>query len=75
MDIEKLICKICNVNELPLALNVQEVARILKVCEANAYTLCRSEGFPSVVVGRRIVIPTLAFIEWMKSPVTCKGKG
>ncbi len=71
MDIEKLICKICNVNELPLALTVQEVARILKVCEANAYILCHSKGFPSVVVGRRIVIPTLAFIDWMRNPIAC----
>ena len=57
-----------SVEELPLSLTVNDISQILGIGKQNAYSLCHSKGFPSVKIGKRIVIPKLAFIEWMKNP-------
>ena len=49
-------------DDLPLILNVNDVASILAISKVSAYELVKSKGFP---VGRRIKIPKAAFIEWL----------
>lgn len=51
--------------ELPLMLSVPEVAAVLGISQAGAYELVRTEGFPSLKVGSRIVVPKEKFIEWI----------
>ena len=60
--------KTYTIENLPLSLNVEDVAQILDLSKKNAYELCHSKGFPCVQVGRRMIIPKLAFIKWMESP-------
>lgn len=60
--------RICSFDELPLTLTVEEVAEILGICKANAYSLCHNENFPSVKVGNRLIIPRPAFVLWMTNP-------
>jgi len=67
--IEKINC----IENLPLSLTVDDVANALGLSKKNAYTLCHSKDFPCVQVGRRLIIPKLAFIEWMKTP-NCGGR-
>jgi hypothetical protein len=57
-----------NLDELPLSLKVSDISKILDISLGNAYVLCHSEEFPSVAIGRRIVIPKLAFIKWLENP-------
>lgn len=52
-------------DDLPLILNVNDVASILAISRVSAYELVKSNGFPVVRVGRRIKIPKAAFIEWL----------
>ncbi len=61
--------KIKNVEELPLSLTVSDISLILGISKQNAYELCHSEDFPSVQIGKRIIITKLAFIEWLKNPI------
>ena len=49
--------------ELPLMLSVPEVAAALGISQAGAYELVRTDGFPSLKVGSRIVVPKEKFIE------------
>lgn len=56
------------VDEMPLSLTVDDVAGILGISKNNVYALCHSNDFPSVQVGRRWVIPKLAFVKWMENP-------
>lgn len=49
--------------ELPLMLSVPEVAAVLGISQAGAYELVRTDGFPSLKVGSRIVVPKEKFIE------------
>ncbi len=51
--------------ELPLMLSVPEVAAVLGISQAGAYELVRTDGFPSLKVGSRIVVPKEKFIEWI----------
>lgn len=51
--------------ELPLMLSVPEVAAVLGISQAGAYELVRTDGFPSLKVGSRIVVPKERFIEWI----------
>ena len=43
--------------DLPLMLSVPEMAAALGISRAGAYELARSEGFPALRIGTRIVIP------------------
>ncbi len=51
--------------ELPLMLSVPEMAAALGISRAGAYELARSEGFPALRIGTRIVIPKDKLQEWV----------
>ncbi len=53
--------------ELPFSLNVEDVAELLGISRVSAYNLCHTVTFPAVRVGKRIVIPTEKFLEWLNS--------
>lgn len=52
-------------DDLPLTLTVMEVAEVLRISRAGAYDLVRTEGFPALKIGSRIVVPKEKFIQWM----------
>ncbi|MFR3179171.1 helix-turn-helix domain-containing protein [Dysosmobacter welbionis] len=52
--------------ELPLMLSVPEMAAALGISRAGAYELARSEGFPALRIGTRIVIPKDELREWIR---------
>ena len=51
--------------QLPLSLNANDIAAVLGISRANAYTLMRAKGFPTIFIGKRMVVPRDKFIEWM----------
>ena len=53
-------------DELPLMLSVPEMAAALGISRAGAYELVRTEGFPALKIGSRIVIPKDELQEWVK---------
>ena len=52
-------------DELPLMLSVPDVAAVLGISRAGAYELARSDGFPSLTIGSRIIVPKDKFIRWI----------
>ena len=52
-------------DELPLTLTVLEVGEALGISRAKAYDLARSEGFPSMRIGTRILVPRDKLIRWI----------
>ena len=52
-------------DELPVMLSVPEVAAVLGISRAGTYELVRQEGFPSLSIGSRIIVPKDKFIAWI----------
>ena len=46
-------------------LSVPEVGKVLGISRARAYELVRSDSFPKIRIGNRIVIPRDKFIAWI----------
>ena len=59
-------------DDLPLMLSVQDVASALGISRAGAYELVKSEGFPAMNIGIRIIVPKEEFILWIKQKVSGK---
>ena len=59
-------------DDLPLMLSVQDVAAVLGISRAGAYELVKSEGFPAMNIGSRIIVPKEEFILWIKQKVSEK---
>ena len=51
--------------ELPLMLSVLEMAATLGISRAGAYELARTEDFPALKIGTRVVIPKDKLKEWV----------
>ena len=54
-----------DIEKMPFALNAKQVAEILGVARNTAYTLMHSEGFPTLHVGRRLLVPKDKLLQWM----------
>ncbi len=65
-------CTYKNYDELPLMLNVVQVASVLGISRAGAYELVHSEGFPALKIGSRIVLPKDKLREWIDANTTQK---
>lgn len=59
--------KYTNYNDLPLMLSVPDVASVLGISRAGAYELVRSDGFPALRIGSRIVVPKEKFMDWINT--------
>ena len=60
-------------DELPLMLSVPEMAAALGISRAGAYELVRTEGFPALKIGSRIVIPKDKLREWVNESINTKS--
>ena len=54
-------------DELPLMLNMKQLANLLGISDASAYELIQEEGFPSLRIGKRIVVPKEELQNWISA--------
>ena len=59
-----------SLEQLPLALSAEDVAQVLGISRANAYTLMHSKGFPTIKIGKRMTVPKDKLIEWIDKQTT-----
>ena len=50
---------------MPYTLNAQQMAEILNISKNMAYTLMHSEGFPTIHVGKRLLVQKNKLLQWM----------
>jgi len=50
-------------------MTVEQMGAELGICRQSAYELARSNGFPTVRIGKRMVIPVAAFEKWLEDQV------
>lgn len=60
---------ITSFGQLPVTLKADEVAAVLGISRANAYVLMRSEGFPTIHIGKRMIVPRDKLVEWIEGQV------
>ena len=58
-----------NYDDLPLMLSVPDLTEALGISRARAYELVKSEGFPALHIGNRILIPKEELIAWIKDNI------
>lgn len=52
-------------DDLPLFLNAETVAKVLGVSPSSAYELLHEDGFPTLRVDSRMVVPKEQFLQWV----------
>ena len=60
-------------DDLPLFLNAELVAKVLGVSPSSGYELMHEDGFPTLRIGSRMVVPKEKFIQWVEEHT--KGSG
>ena len=59
-----------SLDQLPITLRADELAAVLGISRAGAYTLMRSKGFPTIFIGKRMVVHRDKFIQWIDEQVS-----
>ena len=52
-------------DQLPIILNANAIAQTLGISRAGAYELMHSEGFPTLRIGKRMMVSKEHFIQWI----------
>ena len=52
-----------------MCMSVPEMAKALGISRPTAYTLANRDDFPSIRIGKRIIIPRDAFVKWLHETV------
>lgn len=50
----------------PAVYTVPEIAAMLRINVTRAYELTKQKDFPAIKIGRRIVVPKVAFERWLE---------
>ncbi len=66
--------EIISYEQLPLTLKADQVAAVLGISRANAYTLLRREDFPTLRIGKRMLVPRDRFIQWIAENTQKQGR-
>lgn len=51
---------------VPKVMNAKQVAEYLGISKQGAYNLMNTESFPTLRVGKRLLVSTDRFLEWIK---------
>lgn len=55
-----------------MTMTVPEMAQQLGISRPKAYELAKRDGFPALHLGKRVIIPTAAFEDWLMENATSK---
>lgn len=58
--------EVINIADLPAVLSASDVALILGISRAFAYNLFHSDGFPLITIGKRRLVRTDKFLNWLE---------
>ena len=56
-------------DELPLYLNADTVAKLFGISTSSAYELMREKDFPSVRIGKRLIVPKENLRTWVEAHI------
>ena len=62
-------------DQLPLMLNAEDVQAVMNISRAGAYQLMHRADFPTILIGKRMVVPRDKFLEWVEKNTRCGVHG
>ena len=61
-----------SIEQLPVTLNATQLAQVLGISRANAYCLMHTRGFPTLKIGKRMMVPKDKLVAWMEKEVRAR---
>ena len=61
-----------SLEQLPLTLNADQLAQVLGISRANVYCLMHTRGFPTLKIGKRMMVPKDKLMDWMEKEVSTR---
>ena len=58
--------RVVSLDEMPVTLNADEMAEVLHISRARAYQLLHHTDFPTLKIGRRLLVTKEALCDWMR---------
>ena len=58
-------CKYFSDDQLPCMLNANDIKEYMRISRTEAYEQMRSEGFPLIRIGKRMLAPKDKFLQWV----------
>lgn len=58
-----------NYEELPLMLNAKQIGALFGISISSSYELMREDGFPSIRIGNRLIVPKDKLMTWIEGQV------
>ena len=55
-----------SIDQLPIVLTADQLAQALGISRAGAYQLMHSKGFPTIRIGKSMVVPKEQLLIWME---------
>ena len=59
-------------DQLPLVLNAEQLAAYLNISRANAYTLLHRYDFPTIRIGKRMMVQKDKMLAWLDKQIELK---
>jgi len=53
--------------ELPLVLNASNISMALGISRSKSYEILNNINFPSIRIGKKLIVTKYSFLEWLKS--------
>ena len=60
-----MISRCMSFEDLPVYLSVEQLAALLGISRAGAYTYVHSDGFPVLRIDKRMLVPRNQLITWL----------
>ncbi|MBR5021637.1 MAG: helix-turn-helix domain-containing protein [Oscillospiraceae bacterium] len=60
-----MISRCMSLEDLPVYLSVDQLAALLGISRAGAYTYVHTDGFPLLRIGKRMLVPRDQLIAWL----------
>lgn len=55
-----------------LTVTVAEAAKLIGIDKHAVYCLCKTDDFPSITIGRRVLIPYTSLVNWLEQKATAQ---
>lgn len=52
--------------QMSFTLSADDISELLGISRSNAYVLMHSKGFPTLRIGKRVMVPRDEFFAWIK---------